>query len=320
MSYTTFSSGTKAKASEVNNNFFITSSRGMSAADSLAQIHTLQFTLAAGTVTLTRGVPYYFSSFNMTGGTITATGTGGEPLILIVDGDVTFSGGTINMSGLGYAGGTPGSGNGANGGNGEEYSVNYHIYFKGKGNGGNGQSGGSTPGAITSYYTLTSSAYEPDDLINAFNVVSGAGGGAGGNGAGANYGTGGAGGAGGGSVIFLCNGAFDATGGTINVSGATGTNGSDGGGSPGAGGGGGGGGAAGTIVIGYKDTYLNPTLSYSGGAGGTGGTGAGTLNGAGAGGAGGSAETSGEAGGVIADDVGGVGGAGGDGKVYVFQL
>lgn len=265
----------------------------------LEALHKLPYSQTTGTVTLTPGKSYEFSSFTMTGGTLTTSqSTTGEPLIIIVDGDVSITNGaSINLMGTGFSGGvasTPGQ----PGAKGSDYSpdADWNLYFGGGGNGGNipsgggdtgtggggasgegsngtngGQGGGSPPtpgGQFGVYNKLDGSSYQPSAAyIN--NVVAGAGGGSGGSAGGV---PGAAGGNGGGSIILICNGDIDLTGGSIIT---RGQNGSDGTNYAGAGGGG----AGGVIVLAYKGTYTPGTLVVSGGDGGAAGQSGGTTGG-----------------------------------------
>lgn len=255
--------------------------RGESRASAnLETIHRLPYTQTANSVTFTPGRKYFFSSFTLgAGATLTTSQSStGEPIIIVVDGDCTIAG-TIDLKGLGFSGGNGGGGAGSDPGlNGASYApdTDWNSYFVGHGiggastKGGGGASGegsngtaGTSGGAAGTYTKVDGTAVEPDDILNMFNVVAGAGGGGGGG----STNPGGAGGNGGGAIVLIVSGNLDMTGGTINVSG------NDGSAAAGANGGGGGGGAGGVIVLAYTGTYTSGTLTV---AGGTGGAGAGT--------------------------------------------
>ena len=261
-----------------------------------------------------------------------------KPIIVLVRGNLNLNGATVDVSGLGYAGGaavTSGDGN-----DGVCKSAFTNIAGRGGISGfqttppGGGGAGGAAPGANTG-----------EDLfglpLGLFKIVYiGAGGGSGApggaTGAGSNPGDGGKGGDGGGGILFLVAGNIDVTNATLKADGQNGDNGTQGtnGGQPNVGGGGaGGGGQGGSFKIGYKGTKTgNPSIhTADGGTGGTGGLGntlaaGGTPSGGGGGGSGGGSEVDGNdgqnnksTGGPDAGD-GGNGSDGGTGFVSIEKL
>lgn len=239
---------------------------------------TIPFNLSSGSLVLPRGIPLIYDSFTMSGGTITTTGNAGDPLIIFVDGAVSITSGTIDLSGKGKAGGS--NGNPGTSGGGTDlsgYGGTAKVTGGGSGTGGANNSGGgggagagangnaaangsSGTGGTAGAYVAFASSELPNDLTHYLNSMPGAGGGGGGDGSG----TGGDGGAGGGTLILISRGNMTVSGGTITVAATEGGDGSGGGTS-----GGGGGGGGGSIVFLYGGTYTSgATLTVTAGAGG----------------------------------------------------
>jgi len=320
----TFTNGTTADADEVNTNFDLTESLSKTG-NSIEEIHQMAYSQAANSVTLEAGKKHHFSSFNLASGATLTADCSSAPLILIVHGNCTIAG-KIDVKGKGYAGGAGGDapyGGSDNGTDGNDYSPDddWNTYFDGAGvKGIAGNDGSHGTGGIAGTYTkVDGTAEEPDDLTHMFNIVPGASGAGGGSGyhSSGTSGDGGDGGAGGGSIIIICEGNLDMTGGEIDVSG---NDGSDGESKSDGCGGAGGAGAGGVIILTYTGTYTAGTLTVAGGTGGTGGTG-GSTDYSGGGGGGASGEGSnGTAGtnGSLSD--GGNGGNGGNGISHTFQI
>jgi len=265
--------------------------------------YLVDFSMSSGTATLTRGVPHIFESFTMSGGTLTTdsdSANDGKPLIIIVGGNVSLTGGTIDLDGKGFAGGTitnttadtytgdgvdlssfatsktTGGGNGGRandigGGGGGGAGANA------AGSNGTDATGGGGNGGTAGTFVAWPAGEQPDDLAHAFNAFCGAGGGIGGGG---NNGTPDApGGNGGGALILVASGDLNfGASATITADGANGTAAGD------TDGGGGGGGGGGTVVLLCDGTLTNSgTITHTAGSGGASDTdgGAGGNGGAG---------------------------------------
>jgi hypothetical protein len=249
MVFTTFTSNTKAKASEVNDNFgYLTFGDGSDGT----------FSESSGDTVLTQGSIYQYSSFTMTGtATISTTQTNGEPIIILVQGDLTISSsGTCDFAGKGV--------------NNNDYR--FLVYDSNQ--------------EYISYYGASSARRNNNPPINKcydlmgvyqqrfFTLPKISSGQAGSNGTFLNNGgsgsyTVGQGGEGGGSLIFIVEGNVAISNVTFDLSGDNGTNGT-------ASGytnykcGGGGGGAGGSCAIYYVGTYSNTgTFTITGGSGGS---------------------------------------------------
>jgi hypothetical protein len=272
--------------------FFINHSYGGSGADGALSISSGTTNLdAAGARVLVKN----YTSVSITGtATLSVSNPHDDGTILIIKTTGNFtctSSGGIDLSSKGSIGGA------SDGADANEPTSFFLIETAG-GDGGKASSGGaSVAGSMAnSRKLLTISA---DRLHSkAVQLSVGAGGGAGKNNTGGN--AGGAGGRGGGCLYVECNGAFNFTTGTINVSGANGSNGTATGSNDGPGGGGGGGG--GMVVVLYKTLTANSgTINANGGAGGS-SQGLGTTNAPGGGGAGGASPNgNGGAGGATVD-------------------
>jgi hypothetical protein len=153
-----------------------------------------------------------FSQVDISGGTFSVTGS--DPLALLSQGNISFTGGSINLSGGNGAGAGGGVGvaGGGDGGWGQGFGPGGAIYG-GNGGGGFGGRGGGGDGGPT-YGDLATTLQ----------------GGSGGGGAGAMY-TGG--GAGGGAIEMGATGSLTIDGGSILASGGDGQRGGGGGGSGG---------------------------------------------------------------------------------------
>jgi len=244
------------------------------------------FSATSGNTALTQGTVYQYTSFNLTStATISTTKTTGEPVIVLVQGDLTISGsGTCDFSGCGedspYA-------TTENCGTGNAVLITFTTHS----NGGTGTYNatqansvgvGGNPPAVVDLMRIYNN-------LGIFNhtplIISGTKGGNGGESDTAN--TVGTGGSGGGSIIFIVGGTATISGKTFDMTGDAGTNGSaTAGNSVAQGGGGGGGGSIGIFC--YGTLTDSGTYTITGGAGGTGaenGTYSGNYVGAGGGGA-----------------------------------
>lgn len=274
-----------------------------------------------------------YTSINVVTNNLTFTNPAstGTTVILRSQGDVTISA-TIDLSGMGAAGGAAGTGAGGDGAAGTQAAA---IFDDQTDHAGQATSGTTTGGATGSAYLLKrayASSQETYEVGRTLYISPGSGGGGGAaSDGGATDGDGGAGGRGGGALIIECAGDLNFTG-TIDVSGDNGSDAPDITGANPAGGGGGGGGAAGMAVVIYNSaTSTAGTINSAGGAGGAGGdatntsgSGSGTagaggggaaafpgVGGAGANGASGGANTNGTTGGAAAaNSAGGGGGSG----------
>ena len=213
MTYYTFTNGTAADAVQVNNNLNII--RGCGDGSDGA------FSESSGDTALTQGTIYEYTSFDMTGtATISTTKTTGEPIVVLVQGDLNItSSGTCDFKGYGEDSPTKTSaGRWTNGGTGSNGSASI---------------GGDSP----NYIDLTQ--ISPNIRLNSlYFICSGTKGGTGGDAGG----TGGIGGSGGASLIFVVGGNLTVSNVTFDMSG-------DSGGPPSGNAAGGGGGAGGSIVL-----------------------------------------------------------------------
>jgi hypothetical protein len=221
------------------------------------------FSESSGNTSLTQGKVYQYTNFSLIGtATINTTKTTGEPIVVLVQGDLIISSsGTCDFSGLGEdspigvlvnAGRTETFINYSNGGNG------ININGDARGIGGNAPT-----------YEVLTQIYSNLGIFNHMPfIVSGTKGGAGITQGG---GVAGAGSSGGASILFVIGGTVTISGVTFNMNGYAGTNGDiTGGANPSrqTGGGGGGGGSIGIFCYGtLTDTG---TYTVTGGAGGIG--------------------------------------------------
>lgn len=242
-----------------------------------------------------------YTSISITGtGTLQFTGanTSGSIIVLKSQGACTITSSApsaIDLTGMGAASSTPGSG-----------------LVIGTNNGITGIQGASAAGGAGGVKNLAAPMTISGKTIKVF---AGSGGGNGGNG----EGTGGSGGTGGGGLYLECGGAFNfSASSTITSNGNVGSAGANKV-STGGGAGGGGGGGAGSVVILYNSLTTNAgTVTLTGGTGGQGGSSnANTVSTNGSGGGGGASMFSGGAGGTSGasgtgantNAAGGVGGA-----------
>ena len=264
-----------------------------------------------GIVTLDPTRVYHFSSFTMTGGSLTISGQG-VPLMIFVDG-VSMIGGYVDLNGKGYAPGS-GSNNSTVGQNGKDLAPDWNTGF----DGGGGVGGGinhlaGTGGTFTGF----SPSQIGSTIANMCSIACGAGGG---GGVGAGAGTtniGGTAGSGGGALLFYSHGNLTISG-TVDLSGTAGKAGSHAATSDGAGGGGGG--AGGMAIFITEGTFASGTATYlyPGGIGGAGKIGEAGTSGRGGGGGGGGASMAGTSGIEGAGSVGGSGGIGGSGTIFAI--
>lgn len=240
--------------------------------------------VSSGTTTINcnnqRIVVKVYNSITITGGTVAFTNphSAGTLVIFKSLGDFVQSGGTIDLSGLGAAGGIGGAtGTGAPGTN-----ANSIFDALAHGGGAGGQNLTSQPAGSQGVQLAPVNIYQ-NQALGYYSVAPGSGGGGGGAGSylsggfqTANNANGGDGGRGGGAFILIVGGAFNFSAGTISVAGLPGSNGDNAStGSPaaGGGGGGGGGGAGGMIWVLYNILIANTgTYTVSGGAAGSAGT------------------------------------------------
>lgn len=234
--------------------------------------------ITSGTTNVALNQVVQYTSFTMTGGTLSTASTGGQPLVIKVLGDFSMTGSsTIDFNAKGFRGGDGGASGSVQ--NGSTLGVQFGDSGKhggdGNGGGGGGHVTAGTDGAGGGGATggVAQSTYYANDITWQYgHHWCGAGGAGGGS---ATDGTP-SGGRGGGCVIIYVAGnvtigasAVIRANGGAGVAGASGTT------------GGGGGGAGGTIVIYYGGTLSNAgTVTVTAGAGGA-GTGGGTNGGAG---------------------------------------
>ncbi len=238
-----------------------------------------------------------------------------KPILVLLQGNLVLNGATVDVTGMGYAGGGGAATNSSLHSTGTigTPGTNSQSQFS-KTGGGGGLGGGGTssnsPGTGAQPATATAGVFGTDfyqygQLGYKF-IFIGSGGGGGGSGgtgevsSGQTGGAGGGGAKGGGGILFMVRGTVDVTSAVLKADGGTGSNGTAGGNGlggtsgNGGGGGGGGGGQGGSFRILAKGTITGSpsTFTASGGSPGTGGGGGpspsgGAGTGSGGGGSGG---------------------------------